>query len=184
VHNRDGKFSDPTNQHVYLSRNHGNSSGVQFGYEENYPYLSGARVELIAGKSSISGSRNESTAFSDLLRIAENDRALLLGHQEEWRRVEEQCDERIEALSRMIKNSGQNVQPKAPDRVGKKKKRLLRGTNLANGAQNVAVKKRTERGLRVGDETETQPCSNDSTTRQHRLSEDARVPCGKISSSP
>lgn len=99
----------------------------------------------------------------------------LLEHQEELRKIEKECDGRLNALSGESDKYIQNAQPNALAK-GKQKADAERKTSATgNRAKSTKTKKKGKWGLSLADKKPLPPCPNDAPVREHTLSEDETV---------
>jgi hypothetical protein len=150
---------------------------------EKLPLSPSIRTPSRDSKTSTLASRKAPRNLSELLRLGEKNTVPLLNqklidHQEELRKIEKQCDDRLEVLARE-NSSRQNVPSKAVAWEDKKFKSVERETSTANSNHKVAAKKKSRWGLSLVDKKQTHPCCTDAptTVQEHRLSEDTIVPC-------
>ena len=99
----------------------------------------------------------------------------LLEHQEELRKIEKECDDRLNALSGESGKYIQNVQPSALVQ-GKQKADAERKTSATGSrAKTTKTKKKGKWGLSLVNKKPLPPCPNDAPVREHTLSEDETV---------
>ena len=157
----------------------------QSASNEKQPRLPNARSTSRASKASTPDSMKVSRRFSELFRSGEKKTVLLLlnqrllEHQEKLRRMEKQCDDRIEVLAGGNREYSQNVQPEAAP-CEEKSKNVEGKTGMMNCKTSGSTKKRTW-GLTLVDKKPTPPCHNDGPVKEHMLSDDATVPCANDS---
>ena len=98
----------------------------------------------------------------------------LLEHQEELKKIEKECDDRLNTLSGESGKYIQNAQPSALAK-GKQKADTERKTSATGSRAKSTKTKKGKWGLSLVDKKPPPPCSNDAPVREHTLSEDETV---------
>ena len=124
-------------------------------------------------------SGKQSRTFSELLPLM-NQKPLQ--HQEEFKRIEKQCDERHEVLARENVTSSTRLQPKSSLRE-KKARSLEREASRASRAssnETFTAAKKNRWAFGLGDQKSTSTCCTDAPTpiQEQMLSEDENVLSG------
>ena len=148
------------------------------------PRSPSVRTPSIASKISTLASRRAPRNLSELLMFGEKSTVpllnqKLLAHQEELRKIEKQCDDRLEALAGENCSSPQNVLSQAAAWEDKEVKSVERETSRSSSSHQVRAKKKSRWGLSLVDKKQTSPYCSDVPTmvQEHRLSEDTIVQC-------